>query len=191
MTIKLDTSLSFRKQTEGKSLGSVMAEATYVGQLFTFHYHSFGPKHRGWNYRYGTKVKGTSVRLSSPVRNKRVKPRTANKDKYPLLLLAFKNGKKVWKAENGKKYVYGFNLNYLPNDRRLEFVEKLRDVVLEQPGLEMSYRDLLAKFGLPHRVGDTIFRKYDVRGSKLRGFKEVDLDTYIIQLSSALDRETL
>ena len=51
-----------------------------------------------------------------------------NTDARPLLLLATKAGGKVWKAKNGKSYIYGFNLNYLPPRRRLRVIQKLNEV---------------------------------------------------------------
>ena len=96
----------------------------------------------------------------------------------PLLLLAYKAGDKVWRAKNGKKYIYGFNLNYLPSRRRLRVIDKLQEVFEENPGVTFTYDTIKSHLNLPSVTENTIFRKYDVRGSKLRYLKQVNLNTY-------------
>jgi hypothetical protein len=160
MTRKIQSSLQFRKNTPGQSLGSVKRMARYGGQLYTFQYTSYGPN--------------------------RAKPRP-NIDKRPLLLLAYKGGTKVWKAKNGKSYIYGFNLNYLEAHRRLEVIRNLVDAFAEKPGRTLSYEELKGELNLPAAKEDSIFRKYDVRGGKLRQLKQVDLDTYESYLQKSLN----
>ena len=56
---------------------------------------------------------------------------------------------------------------------------------MAQGGLKVwSYDDMMALFNLPTSEGVTIFRKYDVRGSKMRRLKAVNLDTYEGYLSN-------
>ena len=133
--------------------------ARYEGQLYTFQYTS-----------WGTKL---------------VKRR--NIDNRPLLLLAVKDGGKVWKAKNGKSYIYGFNLNYLNPMRRLRVIEKLQQVFEENPGVQFTYKDIKNHLNLPDTTENSIFRKYDVRGSKLRYLKEVNLNTYRDYLRESLE----
>lgn len=162
MPRKIQSSLEFRKGTPGRSLASIRNMAKYIGQLYTFSYTSYGP----------TKTK-----------------RRPNLDKQPLLLLAYRDGSKVWKAKNGKSYIYGFNLNYLEGHRRLEVIRNLKDAFAEKPGRTLSYQELKNELNLPEGKEDSIFRKYDVRGSKLRFLKEVDLNTYESYLDEALKEQ--
>ncbi len=161
MKRKIQASLTFRRNTPGKSMTTIKNMARYEGQLYTFQYNSWGKKVGG--------------------------KRKRNNDLRPLLLLATKSGTKVWKAKNGKSYIYGFNLNYLHPRRRLRVIQKLHEVFEENPGVDFSYRAIRAHLNLPASTEDTIFRKYDVRGGKLRSLKEVNLDTYRSYLEESLD----
>ena len=161
MKRKIQASLTFRRNTPGKTMTSIKNMSRYEGQLFTFQYTSWGPK-------VGGKKKH-------------------NTDLRPLLLLATKSGGKSWKAKNGKKYIYGFNLNYLPPRRRLRVIQKLHEVFSENPGMDFSYKAIRGHLNLPSSTEDTIFRKYDIRGSKLRSLKQVNLDTYRSYLEESLD----
>ena len=160
MKQKIQASLTFRRNTPGKTMTSIKNMSRYEGQLFTFQYTSWGPR---------------------KLKKKR------NEDMRPLLLLATKAGGKVWQAKNGKKYIYGFNLNYLPPRRRLRVIQSLHDAFEENPGVDFSYKAIRAHLNLPSSSEDTIFRKYDVRGSKLRSLKQVNLDTYRSYLEESLD----
>ena len=153
-------SLTFRKNTPGDRLGSIRRMSRYKGQLYTFQYTSYGPS------------------------KTRKRP---NMDKRPLLLLAVKDGRKVWKAGNGRSYIYGFNLNYLPPMRRLKVVEGLSKIFDDNPGLTFEYSEIKNLLDIPAAKEESIFRKYDVRGSKLRYLKQVNLDTYAGYLREALD----
>ncbi len=157
---RVQASLTFRKNTPGDRIGSVKRMSKYEGQLYSFGYTSFGP----------SKTKKRS-----------------NTDKSPLLLLAVKSGNKVWRARNGKSYIYGFNLNYLPPMRRLKVIEHLMQIFEESPGVSLSYSAIRSALDLPSGKEASIFRKYDVRGSKLRQLKQVRLDTYAGYLRSSLD----
>lgn len=159
MARKVQASLTFRKNTPGDRLASIRQMSKYEGQLYTFQYTSFGPNLK--------------------------KPRP-NTDKRPLLLLALKDGSKVWKAKNGKSYIYGFNLNYLPPYRRLKVIESLMEIFDENPGEGFDYDRIRATLDLPSAKEASIFRKYDVRGSKLRYLKQVRLDTYAGYLRGSL-----
>lgn len=158
MTLKIKSSSVFRKNTPGESLGSIRWMAKYKGQLYTFSYRSWG------HYRKGIKKK--------------------NLDAYPVLLLAFREGHKTWKAANGKRYIYGFNLNYLPPKRRLDVARAISQKL--SGDVEYTYDELKASFDLPTSKGSTIFRKYDVRGGKLSRLKQVDLDKYITYLDDSI-----
>ena len=162
MKRKVQASLTFRKNTPGARINSIKHMAEYKGQLYAFQYTSHGPNVR--------------------------KPKR-NTDMRPLLLLAFKNGSKVWKAKNGKKYIYGFNLNYLPPLRRLKVIQNLVQVFSENPGQEFSYRMIKGHLDIPSSTENTIFRKYDIRGSKLRYLKEVNLNTYVAYLEKSLQED--
>ena len=157
---KVQASLTFRKNTPGDRIGSVRRMSKYEGQLYSFGYSSFGP----------SKTK-----------------KRPNTDKSPLLLLAVKGGSKVWRARNGRSYIYGFNLNYLPPMRRLKVVEDLMKIFEESPGVDFDYNTIKSALDLPSGKEDSIFRKYDVRGGKLRQLKQVRLDTYAGYLRSSLD----
>ena len=159
MRRKIQASLTFRKNTPGVRISSIKHMARYEGQLYTFQYTSLGTK--------------------------LVKMR--NIDNRPLLLLAVKDGGKVWKAKNGKSYIYGFNLNYLNPMRRLRVIEKLQQVFEENPGVQFTYKDIKNHLNLPDTTENSIFRKYDVRGSKLRYLKEVNLNTYRDYLRESLE----
>tara|TARA_B100000029_G_C17056604_1_gene771549 strand:- start:40 stop:525 length:486 start_codon:yes stop_codon:yes gene_type:complete len=159
MTRNIQASLLFRKNTPGRRLTSIKNLSKYPGQLYTFQYTSYGPV---------------------------LSKQRPNKDKRPLLLLAVRNGEKVWKAKNGKRYVYGFNLNYLSPMRRLSVIKDIIKMVTDRPGEQYSYQDIKTALNLPSSKEDSIFRKYDVRGSKLRYLKEVDLDTYASYLEESL-----
>jgi len=155
MAKKVQASLAFRKNTPGERLGSIRRMSRYEGQLYSFQYTSYGP-------------------------NKN-KPRP-NIDKRPVLLLAMKDGNKVWKARNGRSYIYGFNLNYLPPARRIQVAKELVKVFEDNPGVDFSYKDIMAAITLESENEKDIFRKYDVRGGKLRYLKQVNLDTYVAYL---------
>lgn len=161
MKRKVQASLSFRKNTPGTRINSIKYMAKYKGQMYTFQYTSHGPIAR---------------------KQKR------NTDLRPCLLLAYKNGQKVWKAKNGKKYIYGFNLNYLPPNRRLRVLRTLTEIFEENPGIEFSYLTIKNHLNLPTSLENSIFRKYDIRGSKLRQLKEVNLDKYIAYMESSLKK---
>lgn len=158
MARKVQASLTFRKNTPGDRLASIRQMSEYEGQLYTFQYTSFGPNLR--------------------------KPRP-NVDKRPLLLLALKDGGKVWTAKNGKRYIYGFNLNYLNPARRLEVVQQLSEIFTKNKGVGFDYKMIVSILDLPSSKEQSIFRKYDVRGSKLRYLKEVNLDTYVEYLRNS------
>jgi hypothetical protein len=155
---KIQASLTFRKNTPGVPLTTIKNMAEYKGQLYTFQYNSFGTKQRS----------------------------ARNKDARPLLLLAYRAGDKVWKAKNGKKYIYGFNLNYLPPRRRLRVIDKLQEIFAENPGVTFTYKSIRNHLNLPSTTEDSIFRKYDIRGSKLRYLKQVNLNTYRDYLTESL-----
>ena len=158
MKRKVQASLTFRKNTPGDRLGSIRQMAKYPGQLYAFQYTSWGTRRR---------------------KQKR------NSDLRPLLLLATKSGEKVWQAKNGKKYIYGFNLNYLPPMRRLKVLRRLMYVFAENPGIDFSYKAIKSHISLTFEEETSIFRKYDVRGSKLRYLKEVNLNTYVDYLEKS------
>ena len=160
MAKKVQASLTFRKNTPGERIGSVRRMSRYEGQLYTFAYSSFGP----------SKTK-----------------KRPNIDKRPLLLLAMKDGGKVWKAKNGRSYIYGFNLNYLPPMRRLKVINDLMEIFEDSPGIDFDYAAIRSALDLPSGKEASIFRKYDVRGSKLRQLKQVRLDTYAGYLRASLD----
>ena len=153
---KLQASLTFRKNTPGDRIGSVKRMSKYEGQLYSFGYSSFGPS------------------------KTRKRPNT---EKSPLLLLAMKDGGKIWRARNGRSYIYGFNLNYLPPMERLQVVEDLMEIFEENNGMSLDYSTLQSVLDLD----SSIFRKYDVRGSKLRQLKQVRLDTYAGYLRGSLN----
>ena len=161
MALKVKASSIFRKNTPGERLGSIRGMAKYRGQLYSFQYTSWG------KYKKGVQ------RL--------------NLDRYPVLLLAYKDGAKTWKAKNNKTYIYGFNINYLAPHKRLQTVryvnERLSDDVF------YSYESLKELLALPSAKGNTIFRKYDVRGGKLRYLKQVDLDKYVEYLHNSIDMD--
>ena len=156
---KIQASLTFRKNTPGVRISSIKHMARYEGQLYTFQYTSWGTK----------------------------QTKKRNIDARPLLLLAYNRGDKVWKAKNGKKYIYGFNLNYLPPRRRLQVIDKLRQVFEENPGVKFTYKTIKNHLNLPSVTEDSIFRKYDIRGSKLRYLKEVNLNNYRDYLFDSLN----
>jgi len=158
MAIKVKASTIFRKNTPGMRLGSIKRMAKYRGQLYSFQYTSLGP---------------------SKTKKKR------NEDRYPVILLAYKDGSKIWEAKNKKRYIYGFNINYLPALERLRVVRDMQDKL--DSDIMYSYPELRDTLKLPTAVGSTIFRKYDVRGSKLRLLKEVDLDKYVNYLDSSIE----
>lgn len=159
MARKVHASLNFRKNTPGDRLASIRQMSEYGNQLYTFQYTSFGPNLK--------------------------KPRP-NIDKRPLLLLALKDGETVWTAKNGKKYIYGFNLNYLPPLRRLKVIESLIEIFEENPGVGFDYARIQSTLDLPSAKESSIFRKYNVHGSKLRYLKETNLDTYAGYLRDSL-----
>jgi hypothetical protein len=162
MKRKVQASLTFRKNTPGERLSSIKSMADYKGQLYAFQYTSHGP-------------------IPS-------KPRR-NIDRRPVLLLAYKKGEKVWKAKNGKSYIYGFNLNYLPASKRLKVINNLIEIFGENPGQMFSYKMIKSHLSLRTSTEDSIFRKYDVRGSKLRYLKEINLDKYRAYLEKSLDKD--
>lgn len=155
------STIDFRRHTPGLRLGSIMSMAKYPGQLYTFNYSSYRVEKGG----------------------KRIK----NRDAFPLLLLAYKDGKKVWMAGNGNKYIYGFNLNYLRGERRLGIIKELIDLFSRKPGVMFSYNEIKRILKLPSTARNTIFRKYDIRGNKLRYLKQVDLNTYADYLYDEID----
>ena len=151
MPRKIYSSLNFRRNVPGDSAESVRRLSSFQGYLVTFEYRSFGPDRR--------------------------RPRR-NTDLQPLLLLATNRGEKVWKASNGRRYLWGFNLNYLSPRKRDVFLQKMIKKVDITPGVSFSFTEMLDILDiLPEQAG-AIFRKYDVRGSKLRRLKQVDLNTY-------------
>lgn len=156
MAKKVQASLTFRKNTPGERVGGVRRMSKYEGQLYSFGYSSFGPS------------------------KTRKRPNT---DRSPLLLLAMKDGGKVWRARNGRSYIYGFNLNYLPPMERLQVVEDLMRIFEANNGMSLDYSALQSALDLD----SSIFRKYDVRGSKLRQLKQVRLDTYAGYLRGSLN----
>jgi len=151
MARKIYSSLSFRRNTPGSSVGSVKRLSRFTGHLFTFSYKSFGPNRR--------------------------RPRR-NTDEQPLLLLATKDGEQIWKADNGQRYIWGFNLNYLPARKRAEILRKMSDKINKTPGVTFTFKQMLDIIDLTPGTEKRLFRKYDVRGSKLRYLKQVDLNTY-------------
>ena len=157
MTLKVRSTSSFRRNAPGLRLGSIRRNSVYSGQLYTFQY--------------------TSI-------NKKTGKAKQNEDRYPLLLLAYHSHGKIWKAKNGKRYIYGFNLNYLPEDRRLDILRKVKEMSTD---VKYSYKAFKGALRLPVGKTTTIFRKYDIRGSKLRYLKEVDLDKYEDYLESNIN----
>ena len=173
---KIQVSLSFRKNTPGRRMASIRQMSAYQGQMYTFGYTSWGPTPK----RRGAKNKAKENRnLASGKR--------PNRDKQPLLLLAVRKGEKIWKAKNGKSYIYGFNLNYLESHQRLDVIRKLAVIFEEHEGESLSYLQIKSALNLPSSKEDSIFRKYDIRGSKLRHLKQVDLNTYTRYLEKALN----
>ena len=156
-------SLSFRKNIPGKRIASVMQQAKYKGQLYSFNYQS----------------RGSMFTSKGKLRRRH--------DHQPLLLLAYKRGKKVWKAGNGLSFIYGFNLNYLNNKTRLGVVKAMIDAVAENPGGFFTYDEIRNQLSLSTEKEIRIFRMYDVRGSKLRYLKQVDLNTYASYLENEID----
>jgi len=71
--------------------------------------------------------------------------------------------------------------------RRLKVIEDLMKIFEESPGMSLSYSAIRSALDLPSGKEASIFRKYDVRGSKLRQLKQVRLDTYAGYLRSSLD----
>tara|TARA_R110000824_G_scaffold302098_2_gene490011 strand:+ start:27 stop:467 length:441 start_codon:yes stop_codon:yes gene_type:complete len=143
-------------------MASIKNMSKFAGQLYTFGYTSWGPKD---------------------------KKRRANIDKQPLLLLAVKNGQKSWRAKNKGSYVYGFNLNYLESNRRLEVIKQLVIIFAEHEGELLGYDAIKGALDLPTAKENSIFRKYDARGSKLRRLAQVDLNTYAVYLEDALSTD--
>jgi len=159
MTIKIKASSIFRRNTPGTRIGSIKRMSKYKGQLYSFQYTSWG------KYKKGIQKK--------------------NLDRYPVILLAYKDGNKVWRARNGKSYIYGFNLNYLSPSKRLETVRYIQDHMTED--IFYTYEYMKGVLRLPTAVGTTIFRKYDVRGGKLKFLKDVDLDKYVAYLNNSIE----
>ena len=162
MTRKVQASLTFRRNTPGRRMASIKNMSKYAGQLYTFGYTSWGPGDRR---------------------------KKANIDKQPLLLLATKGSQNTWRAKNGKSYIYGFNLNYLESNRRLEVIKQLVIIFSEHEGESLSYNAIKGALDLPTAKEDSIFRKYDVRGSKLRRLAQVDLNTYAVYLEESLSAD--
>jgi len=163
MKRKVQASLTFRRNTPGTSIRSIKHMAKYKGQLYTFQYTSWATARKGLQKK--------------------------NLDAQPLLLLAFREGSKVWKAKNGRKYIYGFNLNYLPPLRRLNVAKSLVKIFKENEGMDFSYKMIKNSLDLPTVKENSIFRKYDVRGGKLRYLKEVSLDKYVAYLEASQLKE--
>tara|TARA_Y100000310_G_scaffold345850_1_gene471353 strand:- start:28241 stop:28822 length:582 start_codon:yes stop_codon:yes gene_type:complete len=189
MASEIYDSLSFRRNTPGKRLASIMQAARYEGAIYTFQYTSMGPayarrKRIGLLRAAGQKVRGRPPKKSA------ASIKRPNMDKRPLLLLAVKEGNKVWKAKNGKLLVYGFNLNYLEPHTRITTMRELKKMFEDQPGHRFSYQEIEGKLSLPNGRDDSIFRKYDVRGSKLRFLKEVNIDEYITYLENDIEGRT-
>jgi len=162
MTVNVRSSSLFRRNTPGRRLGSIKRKAIYRGQLYTFQYTS-------WSQR----KKGDSSK---------------NMDMFPVIILAYKNGSKIWEAGNKKRFIYGFNLNYLSEARRLAIAHEMQDKFTSD--VYYSYDQLKSLFRLPVGTEDTIFRKYDIRGGKLRYLKEVDLNKYVSYLDDKLKMDT-
>ena len=70
--------------------------------------------------------------------------------------------------------------------RRLSVILSIVQMVAKSPGTEYTYESVKSSLNLPVEQENSIFRKYDVRGSKLRYLKEVDLDTYVDYLQQSL-----
>tara|TARA_R110000765_G_C18800764_1_gene593561 strand:+ start:255 stop:851 length:597 start_codon:yes stop_codon:yes gene_type:complete len=191
MKLKSYSSSIFEKNVPGKALASIKNQAKFSGQLYSFAYTSLGPAWQKQQIKLADKLltkekaRGKKIRKGLRARaTKKLKQKFRSSDPYPLLFLAYKNGQRTWRAKNGKSYIYGFNLNYLPETERLQFIRDLQKTV-GQGGLKVwSYDDMMALFNLPTSEQNTIFRKYDVRGSKMRRLKAVNLDTYEGYLSS-------
>jgi len=160
---RLYGSAAFRRNVPGVSLASVRQSAKYKGQLYAFSYRSRGSLYTAKNI----------------LRRAR--------DPMPLLLLAYRKGQKVWRAGNGKTLIYGFNLNYINERRRMQVIREMIQAVSENKGGFFSYEEIKAQLNLPNEREVRIFRKYDVRGGKLRYLKEVDLNTYASYLENKLE----
>jgi len=191
MKLKSYSSSIFEKNVPGSALASIKQQAKFSGQLYSFAYTSLGPNWEKKQIKLAKKILRKEKQLGRKLRRglksritKGMRKKYHSSDPFPLLFLAYKNGQRTWRAGNGKTYIYGFNLNYLPERERLDFIQELQKDVGKGGKLVWSYDDMMARFNLPISEGTTIFRKYDVRGSKMRRLKAVNLDTYEGYLSS-------
>ena len=150
-----------RLRSFGERVGSIMRMAKYETRLYTFSYSSRG---------------------TNPY-----KPRQ-NKDKQPVLLIAYTKDRRRFFNIRGKRYayVYGFNLNYLNSKRALAVLKELRDTFQDFNGEPISYTQLKSKLDLPTNKMQSIFRKYRTGGGNLNGLVAIDLDTYIEELSNTI-----
>jgi hypothetical protein len=166
MAIKLNRTFRKKKLLEfGERVGSIKRMSKYDTRLYTFSYVS-----RGTNPK---------------------KPRQ-NKDRQPLLLIAYSRNKKRFFNISGKRfaYVWGFNLNYLPASKTLRILKELRDKYNDFNDEPVDYNNLRKVLDLPTSKEDTIFRKYRTGGGNLNGLIAIDLDTYIEELSSKISSKS-
>ena len=142
----------------GDRIGSIKRLSKYNTRVFTFSYRS----------------RGTNPKNPRP-----------NKDHQPLLLIAYKDNKKTFLI-NKKSYIYGFNLNYLPESKRLNILETIAEKYHDWNGRPVDYKTLRDILKLPVSTEDSIFRKYRTGGGNLSRLVAVDLDTYMEELKQKL-----
>jgi len=161
MTLNSKKTFGRRKlEGMGDRLGSIKRLSKYDTRVFSFSYRSRG---------------------ANP---KKPKP---NKDPQPLLLVAYKDEKKSFKLDR-KTYMYGFNLNYLPELLRLKVLERIRDDYGDWDGRPVDYSTLKSTLRLSVSSEDSIFRKYRTGGGNLSRLVAINLDTYIEELRLNISR---
>jgi hypothetical protein len=119
------------------------------------------------------------------------KRRRKNVDRRPFLLVAYKGNDKVWKAANGGSYMYGFNLNYIGFDNRVNLLRYLNEESNRIGDHQYSYeeiKNIMVLVGINEKVAESCFRKYDVRGGKLRNLTAINLNTYVSVLVENLEK---
>ena len=159
MTVNLKRTFGKKKLLSlGERVGAIKRMSKYDTRLYTFSYASRGTRPK--------------------------KPRP-NKDKQPLLLIAYKERKRFFSIL-GKRYSYiwGFNLNYLSPGKVLRILKELRDRHDDFNNEPVDYQTLKSVLELPVDKENSIFRKYRTGGGNLNGLVAIDLDTYIGELSS-------
>lgn len=160
MTVNLNRTFGKRKlRGMGDRVGAIKRMAKYDTRLYTFSYTSRG---------------------TNPY-----KPRP-NKDKQPVLLIAYSNKRqRTFKVEGQRySYIWGFNLNYLTPLKALKILKELRDTYDDFNEEPVDYQTLKSVLDLPVDKENSIFRKYRTGGGNLNGLMAIDLDTYIGELSS-------